>query len=306
MRKQITLASISNEMTESDVETMMQMEHEQTPEWSILFSGMSYEQKNNYYRVKEQILKRKERPQQFSKADTREDYLAFYHQGVTRGSFSYTEEHFLEEVDSELDIEKIKQQYGYDAFKLVKCLREVRSENESFTFFWETKSPFSQWHKSTFEGASSLFINDEERENLLGHNKNTLVFTSAEQFMMFHKAILFLDNEIASALLKETNARKVKELGRQVRDFDEEVWSYFRSRVVYEGNKAKFSQNPDLMDALTSTMGTTLVEAAPNDQIWGIGLAADDAKVQKRETWEGKNLLGEILTLLRMEFMGMY
>ena len=32
MSKQITLASISNEMTESDVETMMQMEHEQTPE----------------------------------------------------------------------------------------------------------------------------------------------------------------------------------------------------------------------------------------------------------------------------------
>jgi ribA/ribD-fused uncharacterized protein len=306
MSKQITLANIANKMTESDVENMMQMEHEQTPEWSTLFSGMSYEQRNNYYQVKEQILKRKERPQKKSKTDIRNDYLAFYYQGVTRGSFSYTEEHFLEEVDSKLGIEKIKQHYGYDAFKLVKCLRDVRSDNESFTFFWETKSPFSQWHKSTFEGASSLFINDEQKKNLLGHDKDTLVFTSAEQFMMYHKAILFLDNEIASALLKETNASKIKKFGRQVRGFDEEVWAYFRSRVVYEGNKAKFSQNSDLMDALTNTMGTTLVEAAPNDKIWGIGLAEDNPRAQKRETWEGKNLLGEILTLLRMEFMGMY
>jgi ribA/ribD-fused uncharacterized protein len=60
------------------------------------------------------------------------------------------------------------------------------------------------------------------------------------------------------------------------------------------------------MDALTNTMGTTLVEAAPNDKIWRIGLAEDNPRAQKRETWEGKNLLGEILTLLRMEFMEMY
>lgn len=306
MSKRITLASISNEMTESDVEAMIQMEYEQTTEWRVLFNGMSYEQKNDYYQVKEQVLKKKERPKIFSEIDIRNDYLAFYHQGVTRGSFSFTEEHFLKEVDSKLDIEKVKQQYGYSAFKIVKCLRHVRSDNERFTFFWETKSPFSQWYKCTFEGASSLFINDEEREKLLGHDKDTLVFTSAEQFMMYHKAILFLDNEIASALLRETNARKIKELGRQVRDFDEEVWSFFRSRVVYEGNKAKFRQNPDLLNSLTNTMGTTLVEASPNDKIWGIGLTEDDPRAKRRESWEGTNLLGEILTLLRIEFMGMY
>lgn len=306
MSKRITLASISNEMTESDVEAMIQMEYEQTTEWRALFSSMSYEQKNDYYQVKEQVLKKKERPKIFSELDIRNDYLAFYHQGVTRGSFSFTEEHFLKEVDSKLDIEKVKQQYGYSAFKIVKCLRDVRSDNERFTFFWETKSPFSQWYKCNFEGASSLFINDEERKKLLGHDKDTLVFTSAEQFMMYHKAILFLDNEIASALLRETNARKIKELGRQVKDFDEEVWSFFRSRVVYEGNKAKFRQNPDLLNSLTNTMGTTLVEASPNDKIWGIGLTEDDPRAKRRESWEGTNLLGEILTLLRIEFMGMY
>lgn len=306
MSKQITLTTISNGMTENDVKSMIKMEAEQTSEWVALFNGMSYEQKNRYYELKDQVLKSKQQSEQNSLEDLRNDFLAFYHQGVARGSFSYTIEHFLEEVNPGLDLENVKLHYGYDAFKLVKCLREVRTNKEKFTFFWETESPFSQWHKSIFEGPSSLFINEEDRGKLLGHNRSAFEFSSAEQFMMYHKALLFLNNDVAEKILKETNARRIKELGRQVRNFDEDVWSYFRSKVVYEGNKAKFTQNNDLMEALADTKGTTLIEAAPNDRIWGIGLASDDPKAQKRETWEGKNLLGEILTLLRMEFMGMY
>ncbi|MCR6637498.1 MAG: NADAR family protein [Sporocytophaga sp.] len=189
---------------------------------------------------------------------------------------------------------------------MVKCLREIRNEKETFTFFWETQSPFSQWHKSKFQGSSALFLNENEREKILGHNKPSLEFTSAEQFMMYHKAILFLNTETAKQILKVTNPREIKELGRQVKDFDKDVWSFFRSKIVYEANKAKFSQKNSLKDALILTKGTTLVEAAPNDKIWGIGLTEDDYRAQNRKTWHGKNLLGEILTLLRIEFMGMY
>lgn len=96
--------------------------------------------------------------------------------------------------------------------------------------------------------------------------------------MMYHKAILFLNNDVAENILKVTNSRKIKELGRQVRNFDEDVWSFFRSKIVHEGNKAKFTQSNDLINALRDTLGTTLVEAAPNDKIWGIGLTADDPK----------------------------
>jgi Domain of unknown function (DUF1768). len=48
-----------------------------------------------------------------------------------------------------------------------------------------------------------------------------------------------------------------------------------------------------------ATKGTTLVEAAPWDKAWGIGLAADDKKARNRDTWRGKNWLGEVLTRVR-------
>ncbi len=188
-------------------------------------------------------------------------------------------------------------------------IKEIRERDETqFTFFWGTNSPFSQWHKSLFI-SSDLFhqgINDEQREYLKNSLPKELEFSSAEQFMMYHKALIFLDREVADSIMQTSNPRKIKEFGRQVKNYEDDVWHYHRSNVVYTANFLKFNQNPDLLDALTDTSGTTLVEASPNDKIWGIGLAAGDQRAQQRETWEGENLLGEILTLLRIEFMGMY
>lgn len=194
---------------------------------------------------------------------------------------------------------------------LVKHYYSIRKK-EKFTFFWQTKSPFSQWHKTKFTASTCLnravSMNQVKREYVLQNvfPIDVQEYSSTEQFMMYHKAIVFLDIDSAQKIMMTDNVRKIKELGRKVKNFDERVWKYHRSDIVYEGNKAKFSQNEDLNQALLATKDTTLVEAAPNDKIWGIGLAADDTKAKKRETWEGKNLLGEILTILRMEFMGMY
>jgi len=219
---------------------------------------------------------------------------------------SESKEELIEDAfNKEVPLEKL----SFYNWKDRGLIREIRERDETqFTFFWETKSPFSQWHKSLFTSSGFFHqgINDEQREYLKNSLHKELEFSSAEQFMMYHKAIIFLDREIADSIMQTSNPRKIKEFGRQVKNYDEDIWCYHRSNVVYAANFLKFNQNPDLMDALTNTMGTTLVEAAPNDKVWGIGLAEDNPRAQKRETWEGKNLLGEILTLLRMEFMGMY
>ena len=66
---------------------------------------------------------------------------------------------------------------------------------------------------------------------------------------------------------------------------------------------AQFSQDPKLKEALFATEGTTMVEAAPRDTIWGIGLGAKNPKARNRKQWRGKNWLGEILTQVREELM---
>ncbi len=157
-------------------------------------------------------------------------------------------------------------------------------KKEKFTFFWTNKSPFSNWYKASFEWN--------------GHQYNC-----TEQHMMHQKAILFEDYDIAEQILQTPNPGKQKALGRQVRNFRSEVWDSSCKQIVYQGNRAKFLQNEHLLKHLLGTKGTTLVEASPVDNIWGIGLAENDPKAQIRAKWRGKNWLGEVLTQLRDDLL---
>ena len=58
------------------------------------------------------------------------------------------------------------------------------------------------------------------------------------------------------------------------------------------GNKAKFSQNPNLKEFLLSTGDALIAEASPYDKIWGIGLDRNTALRGTVEQWKGENLLG--------------
>ena len=51
------------------------------------------------------------------------------------------------------------------------------------------------------------------------------------------------------------------------------------------------------------TAKSMLVEASPRDCRWGIGLGKDNDKALSRDTWRGKNWLGNILTEVREELM---
>lgn len=155
---------------------------------------------------------------------------------------------------------------------------------ERFTFFFRPEAPFSQWYPARFE---------------LGGN----VFTCAEQYMMYRKAILFGDAEIAAEILEATAPKQHKALGRKVRNFSEAIWKANREAIVTDGSHAKFTQNPELRQALLETAGTELVEASPFDRIWGIGLSATDQRAEDPSQWRGQNLLGKILTRVRDELL---
>jgi ribA/ribD-fused uncharacterized protein len=126
-----------------------------------------------------------------------------------------------------------------------------------------------------------------------------MTYPSAEHFMMAAKALLFGDADTANRIRQAPHPGAAKALGREVRGFDEQRWAERRFDLVVAGNLAKFGQHPDLYGFLLGTGRRVLVEASPQDAIWGIGLAADDDRAASPENWPGLNLLGFALMEVR-------
>jgi ribA/ribD-fused uncharacterized protein len=124
-------------------------------------------------------------------------------------------------------------------------------------------------------------------------------YATAEHYMMAGKARLFGDAEIAGRIVANEDPSTVKALGRRIKGFDEATWTQHRCTIVEAGNLAKFSQNAALRKFLLDTSEDVLVEASPVDAIWGIGLAADDARALDPAQWQGLNLLGFALMQVR-------
>ena len=124
-------------------------------------------------------------------------------------------------------------------------------------------------------------------------------FSSMEQFMMYRKAICFQDEPVAAEILAADNVAEIKALGRKVSNYDENNWNGVRQIVVYEGLLAKFSQNENLKEKLKATGNAILAECAVKDRIWGIGLSMKDPNRLDKSKWNGQNLLGYALMMVR-------
>ena len=125
-------------------------------------------------------------------------------------------------------------------------------------------------------------------------------FATVEHYVMVSKARLFGDEAIASHIVQSTAPEEAIELGREVRGFDHEVWLDARYSIVVAANLAKFTHRPELGVYLTQhTARKVLVYANPNDQLWGIGLAANDIRARKPSEWRGLNWLGFALMEVR-------
>lgn len=124
-------------------------------------------------------------------------------------------------------------------------------------------------------------------------------FSSMEQYMMYSKARIFKDEEIAKKILLTSDVAQIKALGRQVSNYDESTWNGVRQIIIYEGLLAKFNQNDDLKAKLKSTGDSILAECAVKDSIWGIGLSMKDSNRLNKNEWKGENLLGYALMMVR-------
>jgi len=153
--------------------------------------------------------------------------------------------------------------------------------------FWKGQSPLSNWYLANF--------------TLEG-----IAFNCVEQYMMYKKAMLFNDIKTAAKILEAEKPVEQKALGRQTKGFNKEVWLKYCNTIVYNGCKAKFEQNKELINQLLDTGDKTLAEASPVDLIWGTGVAAHEKNAREPDKWPGENRLGKILMTLRGEFQNYF
>lgn len=126
-----------------------------------------------------------------------------------------------------------------------------------------------------------------------------ITFSTMEQYMMYRKAVCFGDVKVAEQILATEDVAEIKAFGRLVSGYDESLWNGVRQIVVYEGLLAKFLQNPDLRKQLKETGSAVLAECAVKDRIWGIGLSMHDPDRLDQVKWQGQNLLGYTLMMVR-------
>lgn len=160
------------------------------------------------------------------------------------------------------------------------------SDLNSIVYFYheyEDYGCFSNWYQAEF----------------FYHNR---LYSSVEQFMMYHKVMMFGQRELAKQIMDSNNPAEIKKLGRtKFPEFNAEVWDKTCYAIVKRGVRAKFAQNDELLEELLSTGNKTLAEASASDLKWGVGIAIDDPARYMASKWPGQNLLGKILMEVRDE-----
>jgi len=173
-------------------------------------------------------------------------------------------------------------------------INDASRQSDDYVFFWTTthiNGWASQWYPAPFTAKITISGVDEIHQ-----------FPTTEHWMMLQKALLFSDPEMARNILEITSTGRqamagVKEMGRNVKNFDDVVWKKHREQIVLEGTLLKFRQNEELKEKLLETGEKTIVEASPRDRIWGIGFGEKNA-LAHYDKW-GANLLGKALVEAR-------
>jgi len=156
---------------------------------------------------------------------------------------------------------------------------ETKKTADDYHFFYG--GPFSQW-------ASVPMVIDGTK------------YSSCEQYMMSEKAKLFGDDEMYAKIMASDDPQEQKmKFGRNVKNFNQDIWQQHAREIVYRGNYAKMTQDARCLEALANSRGKMIVEASPYDKIWGIGLGEGDPRILDESQWQGTNWLGEVIMQVR-------
>ena len=109
------------------------------------------------------------------------------------------------------------------------------------------------------------------------------------------KASLFDDEETFWLIDKSQSPGEVKAFGRKVKNFNDEIWMKHLKETALEVAYQKFKSSKRLKEVLLKTGTKHIVEAAPGDRIWGVGIGKTDPRIWDPSEWQGRNVLGQAL-----------
>ena len=161
-------------------------------------------------------------------------------------------------------------------FEKIKKGKELK-----FEIFSESSSPLSQRYKTEFKDLDGK------------------VYNSSEQYTMACKARLFADIVAFEKIMTETDVARVKQLGRGVTNFNQDIWDANKVNIIRKANKLKFHADSTFRQALMATKDRIIVEANPNDLVYSAGLSPDDKDLENPLMWKGENILGFVLMNIR-------
>ena len=158
-------------------------------------------------------------------------------------------------------------------------------ETETEIYFYNLKNKFdymSNFYKTNFTDTYGI------------------QYICSEQYFMYHKCKTFdpTNNILLQTILTEKSATKIKQYGRQIQNFNNNIWKEERYNIMLEALRLKFNQNEIIKQKLLQTKPKILYEASINDRIWGIGFY-DHVAINKDKSKFGTNLLGVALMEIR-------
>lgn len=146
---------------------------------------------------------------------------------------------------------------------------------------YEDYGCFSNWYPAEFDYAGMHYVN-------------------SEQYMMYQKVMMFGRKDLAKQIMSTPDPARAKKIaGQHFPEFDSGIWEKTCYTIVKRGVRAKFGQNPYILEILLGTGNELLAECSPYDKKWGIGIDIGDPARLACSRWKGKNLLGRALMEVR-------
>eukprot|EP00397_Hematodinium_sp_SG-2012_P055107 GEMP01066991.1.p1 GENE.GEMP01066991.1~~GEMP01066991.1.p1 ORF type:complete len:218 (+),score=39.06 GEMP01066991.1:54-656(+) len=121
----------------------------------------------------------------------------------------------------------------------------------------------------------------------------------SEAAIMLSKAALMGDLDTFHQIMKASTPGKAKQLGRQVKPWDEALWITHIEETAFHVVSQKFESSPRLRGVLLGTGNKHLAEMTANDQMWGTGVHLGTPEASDPSKWEGRNVLGNALMQAR-------